>query len=1218
MRIPFILFAFLLFSMLRVQGQVPNPLAGSGYCIDFDGSGDYVEIPVNSALAVTQAITVEGWIYCRNIYQWESFFAYAVDNGGNESGYDFGFAGGKLRFRVATVGMSNDDWNNDPGITVPLDEWVHVAGTFDGSMIKVYRNGVLQEQRARPGPIDWEFTPLEGRIGCYYDSNEEWFWRGKIDELRIWNVALTEPQIQSRMCQKIPGNSPGLVACYRLDEASGIAVQDISLNNIPAIYHNGLREFSGAPLGDFSTAFYTNNWTGVTTTLNSTNRGNMSLNNIVGTGQGLHIYAVNSVPNSLLGIQAANGEKDYYWGTFVANGTLSYRGNYVYTNYGFANANENLINIFERSDNADPNWILDPSWTQNATANSFTDLGLNGGRHEYILATGRCTEIINSSISGPSCSGNICQVCPGQNIQLAITDGTNLPAGGQIKWYLSADQNFDPYKGEGLLILSTLISNAANPFPISGQFALNTGNCGDIYYIKAIISPHSDTDPYMDNGSNCETTDPLQSSIVYILQLHCPQGSYSDILCAGQQVTIGNMVFDENNPAGQVVLDGAAAGGCDSIVDVFLDFIPPVTEFFSATLCPGQSIVIGSTVFDQNQPAGMVLLQGAASNGCDSIVDVQIQFYAIIDTTIVSNSSCDPNAQDNYQVLQSSNGCDSVVFTQAIYLGVDTIFLQAASCLPADTGVFVQHLTSQGGCDSVVVSSISLSSILNTFIQNFSCNPLDTGTQIFNLQSTNGCDSIVSITTDLWPSSQIVLQAFSCNPSDTGVVQQALVNQYGCDSLVTTTTSLLPSDIVDIILGSCNAADTGFVMQMLVNQHGCDSLVNTYTQLFPTDITLIQLSSCNPSDTGLTTMVLSNHFGCDSTVITDVNYSLADSTFLISGSCVEADTGHFTAVFLNQFGCDSIVLQTVALLPQSLVMLDDYTCFPADTGMFQQVLVNQYGCDSTIRTQVLLLRSDSTFQVLSSCNPLDTGTQIVTLINSEGCDSNLVVTTLFSAADTMYLALTSCFPADTGFQEQHFQNQFGCDSLILRQVTLSPWSITLADSTSITLGDSVLLQPQVQGGLFATFSWKPSDFLSCDTCLQTWANPIVNTLYHIQMTDDFGCFAEASILVKVIEPALTDIFIPGGFSPDGDGQNDVFTIYGDPAKWKQVELQIFNRWGDQVYGNDHLIINHNSIGWDGKFKGKALNSGVFVYQITLSSVDGSVVRRSGSVVLTRL
>ncbi|MDG1797044.1 MAG: gliding motility-associated C-terminal domain-containing protein [Flavobacteriales bacterium] len=101
------------------------------------------------------------------------------------------------------------------------------------------------------------------------------------------------------------------------------------------------------------------------------------------------------------------------------------------------------------------------------------------------------------------------------------------------------------------------------------------------------------------------------------------------------------------------------------------------------------------------------------------------------------------------------------------------------------------------------------------------------------------------------------------------------------------------------------------------------------------------------------------------------------------------------------------------------------------------------------------------------------------------------------------------------------------------------------------------------------------------------------------------------ILNSFVEDNSYSLYSPTAFSPDGDGINDLFKVYGQGMS--DFKIEIFNRWGQMIYKSFEL-----SKGWDGTFKGKNLPTGSYVYKIKTSeySEDKKLVK-TGTVALVR-
>jgi gliding motility-associated-like protein len=102
---------------------------------------------------------------------------------------------------------------------------------------------------------------------------------------------------------------------------------------------------------------------------------------------------------------------------------------------------------------------------------------------------------------------------------------------------------------------------------------------------------------------------------------------------------------------------------------------------------------------------------------------------------------------------------------------------------------------------------------------------------------------------------------------------------------------------------------------------------------------------------------------------------------------------------------------------------------------------------------------------------------------------------------------------------------------------------------------------------------------------------------------------------KVSQPAsgktLPDgVFLPSGFTPNGDGLNDTWQVYG--AVVREIHFMVFNQWGEKIFES-----NNQHLGWDGMYKGKAQPSGVYIYICKLKLADGTLVERKGTLNLLR-
>lgn len=173
-----------------------------GYVMDFDGEDDYISVP---SLSVTPAFTIEAYLYVepQQVDGFISLFEY-----GNDSPF-IGLDAG----RPTIFGQVLDT------DTLALNTWTHVAFTYDPSTNRsgIYINGVLSE-------LGVATTTFEGvGLGIAYHMDDAYF-KGKMDEIRIWDRALSGQEIKANVPTIIDRKSDGLVAYYDFNAIAAVAI----------------------------------------------------------------------------------------------------------------------------------------------------------------------------------------------------------------------------------------------------------------------------------------------------------------------------------------------------------------------------------------------------------------------------------------------------------------------------------------------------------------------------------------------------------------------------------------------------------------------------------------------------------------------------------------------------------------------------------------------------------------------------------------------------------------------------------------------------------------------------------------------------------------------------------------------------------------------------------------------------------------------------------
>lgn len=178
-----------------------------------------------------------------------------------------------------------------------------------------------------------------------------------------------------------------------------------------------------------------------------------------------------------------------------------------------------------------------------------------------------------------------------------------------------------------------------------------------------------------------------------------------------------------------------------------------------------------------------------------------------------------------------------------------------------------------------------------------------------------------------------------------------------------------------------------------------------------------------------------------------------------------------------------------------------------------------------------------------------------------------------------------------------------------------PIQIELEELMVIQLSESVELNPTVFPNSPYSYNWSPETGLSCTDCISPIATPLETTTYNLLVTDPDACEAEASITVIVNKDR--NVFIPNVFTPNGDGTNDAFVVFGGPDVAVVKNIALYSRWGELLFKDSNLTPNDPSYGWDGQHRGSPLNQGVFVYHVEVEFIDGEVIPYAGDFTLLR-
>jgi len=166
----------------------------------------------------------------------------------------------------------------------------------------------------------------------------------------------------------------------------------------------------------------------------------------------------------------------------------------------------------------------------------------------------------------------------------------------------------------------------------------------------------------------------------------------------------------------------------------------------------------------------------------------------------------------------------------------------------------------------------------------------------------------------------------------------------------------------------------------------------------------------------------------------------------------------------------------------------------------------------------------------------------------------------------------------------------------------------ITTSPDVTIGYGQTTQIYATGG--GTYLWTPPTGLSCVNCSSPIASPVSSTIYCVTVTTN-QCVDTACITVYVDNDYdCGNVFVPNAFSPNDDDKNNTLCVLG--GCYTSFEFSIYDRWGELVFRS-----YDSSECWDGTFRNKPMNSGVYVYILNATLSNGNEVNLKGNTSLIR-
>ncbi len=466
--------------------------------------------------------------------------------------------------------------------------------------------------------------------------------------------------------------------------------------------------------------------------------------------------------------------------------------------------------------------------------------------------------------------------------------------------------------------------------------------------------------------------------------------------------------------------------------------------------------------------------------------------------------------------------------------------------------------------------NIPASGTMNSGIRNFER----------TLASSEGCDSIIHLKLNIYPYYNKVVEIKSCHSYEwngqtyyqSGNYVKHLTSSQGCDSVVNLRLTIYPKQNTQDTAEACSSynwngqtyTESGEHIQHFGSVHGCDSTVH------------LQLKIHHPV----------------SKTITDT----ACSSYNWSGQAY-TESGNYSQHFSTIYGCDSTVHLELTIHPDYNIETTVETCSSynwngriyAESGRYTQSLTTVHGCDSIVHLNLTIRPVYNTDTTIGVCYYYDwngliyteSGNYVQNFRSIHDCDSVVhLKLNVYSSAYSEFTA-RACHSYKwnektyyvSGNYAQLFTSVHGCDSIVHLSLTIEQ-----GKDTSIFINDTIY-----RGEIYTLHGF--------DIPRQTTEG---SHTFQLFLKDRLGCDSIINLILQV-NPSNVILDFPNAFMPD-KAPNNYFSV-ARKYNVKNLKIQIYNRWGDQVYQSSDINFK-----WDGRdSKGSMVPAGAYIYTIEYHS-----------------
>lgn len=869
--------------------------------------------------------------------------------------------------------------------------------------------------------------------------------------------------------------------------------------------------------------------------------------------------------------------------------------------------------------------------------------------------TAQAFHVLNITPLPQAVSGGTATVC--QNSSVMVSGA--MANYGTINW---------THNGTGTL---------TNPTAINPTYTPNAGDLGNIVTLTMTVSSNNACAPAISTADYSITVQGLPTATVSNSSTIC---SSSTATVSGVTAANGTISWTHNGngslsnstsltptytptllDAGNTVLltitvssnNSCAPSSVTAIYTVNVNYLPTATVGSNVTICESNPYVVTGASFNYGTANWVHNGSGTISNGNTSSPTytpspLDAGNAVTLTLNVTSNNACAPNVSSSQFLLNIQHA------PVALAGGSTTVCVTASAPVTGATATYgTINWTHNGG--GLLTNSTTLGPVYNPVGADIG-NPI---TLTLSVTSTNSCapqiaTAIYTVNIDPLPLALAGGSATICaNGSGTVSGATALngtINWTG-DGLgsisdpTTTTPTYFPS-----------TSETGNIVTLtmeVLSNNTCipENSFATYTFIID-GVPSIQMT--NIQDTlcpGATILIegVTTEYGTSSWSHNGTGTLINSNTNSPSYTAGPGDLGNIVTLTLTVTSNNSCAPQTSvstiqvyvkasANIPNiNLIDLNHVLCYGDQTG---SILLNITGGAPPYTYD---WSSGATSQNLTS---IGEGIYYVDITDSHGCfasdtfkinePAELVYTAAVVPVDCSGINESSITVSASGGVGPYFYIWRDLDdtSPEISGIPAGTYKISITDANGCKITESIVLgtngsliveaSPDVMNVNIGTeipftvtgasaYQWSPGQYLSCDDCDNPVCIPSSSNTYIVVGSNPNGCTGTDTVVVNVYVDCH-NLTLPNVFSPNNSGPeaNNTFGLLGTLPCIETYQLLIFNRWGEQVFETQTT-----ELFWDGTFKGKPQNSGVYFYRLDMKLVNGEEVKKSGNLTLVR-